>query len=139
MSRFDRILVVDDEPGTVRVLGAVLEDAGFRVESASNGRVALEMLEAGPHDIVLLDFLMPHLDGSETLRAIRKDRRFAAVRVVMMSGVAESIVARRCRVSYDAFLRKPFSLDELIGTVQSVAGAGQTKTKAKAKTKRRPA
>lgn len=133
MSRADHILIVDDEPGTVRVLGAVLEDSGYRVNSATNGRAALEELQSTPHDIVLLDFLMPHLDGCETLRAIRKDRSLSSIRVVMMSGVAESIIRRRSRCEYDGFLRKPFSLDELLAVVKKVSAEGAAKAKAKAK------
>ena len=114
-----QVLVVDDEPGTLRVLGAVLEDEGYAVETASSGRAALERIEASPRDLVLLDFLMPQLDGADTLRAIRRAPRGDGVRVVMMSGVAESIVRRRCRGAYEAFLRKPFGLDELLGAVRA--------------------
>ena len=119
MKRALHVLVVDDEPGIVRVLGAVLEDAGYAVNSANNGRVALELLESAPHHVVLLDYVMPQLDGCETLRAIRESPKFSAVPVIMMSGVAESIVRRRCRGAYEAFLRKPFGLDELLGAVRA--------------------
>lgn len=138
MSRAHHILIVDDEPGTVRVLGAVLEDAGYRVDTASDGRAALEALQARAHDIVLLDFLMPHLDGCETLRAIKKDRTLSAVRVVMMSGVAESIIRRRSRVAFDGFLRKPFGLDELLAIVNELSAAGTAKAKTKAVKAKRP-
>ena len=128
MSRRPHVLIVDDEPGTVRVLASVLEDAGYTVETAANGRVALEILATAPHDVVLLDYLMPHLDGCETLSAIRKNRAFAAVRVVMMSGVTESIIRRRCRGGYDAFLWKPFSLDDLVGKVKGLTRRPDPKT-----------
>jgi CheY-like chemotaxis protein len=113
------ILVVDDENGTVDVLIAVLRDAGFDASGASNGRDALAALAHSPSPIVLLDFMMPVLDGAETLRAIRKDSSLSQVRVVMMSGLSETMVKRQCR-GYAAFLRKPFSLEELLRTVRSV-------------------
>jgi CheY-like chemotaxis protein len=127
MSQLVNILIVDDEPGTVRVLSSVLEDAGYRVEHASDGRIALEMLEASHYDVVLLDYLMPHLDGCATLDAIRRSKKFGNVRVVMMSGVSESMVRRRCRATFEAFLYKPFSLDELVKTVRA---AGKSKKRA---------
>ena len=136
MRRPRSILIVDDEPGTVRVLASVLEDAGYRVDQASNGRIALEMLATERPDLVLLDFLMPELDGCETLRTIRKTRAHAGLRVLMMSGVAESIVRRRCR-GYDGFLRKPFGLDELLATVASMTEEKPPKKRAPAARPRR--
>jgi CheY-like chemotaxis protein len=115
------ILVVDDEPGTVEVLLAVLADAGLSAVGASNGRDALAKLAGTSVDLVLLDFVMPTLDGAATLQALRNDPRLADVRVVMMSGIPESMVARKCR-GYAAFLRKPFSLDELLSTIQRTLG-----------------
>lgn len=117
MSRARHILVVDDEPGVVRVLCAVLEDAGYRTESAGDGVAALELARTSTPDVVLLDYVMPRLDGSETLRLVRKDAALSKVPVVMMSGVPESMVQRRSRGGYDAFLRKPFGLDDLLDVV----------------------
>jgi CheY-like chemotaxis protein len=112
------ILVVDDEPGIVDVLTAVLEDAGYRVTGAGNGQKALAQLAEAVPDLMLLDFEMPLLDGASTLRRLQ-GAAARAIPVVMMSGVPESMVQRRCR-GYRAFLRKPFSLDELLETVRQV-------------------
>lgn len=117
MSRAPHILVVDDEPGIVRVLCAVLEDAGYRTESAGNGVAALELARTSTPDVVLLDYVMPRLDGSDTLRVLRRDDTLAKVPVVMMSGVPESMVRRKSKGAYDAFLRKPFGLDDLLDVV----------------------
>ncbi len=122
MTLSPRILVVDDEPGTTRVLASVLDDAGYRVDVATSGRAALELLDAGDYELVLLDFFMPGIDGAETLRAMRRNRDLAKVRVVMMSGIVESMVRRKCRLEFSAFLRKPFTLDELLETVSRALG-----------------
>jgi len=111
------ILVVDDEPGTVEVLVAVLQDAGFEAVGVTSGREAADTLAGGAFDLVLLDFVMPAPDGTDTLVAIRKRSRLAHIAVVMMSGIPESMVNRRCR-GYSAFLRKPFSLEDLLSTVR---------------------
>ena len=116
-TRRKSVLVVDDETGTVDVLVAVLADAGVKASGAVNGREALAKLAAGTTDLVLLDYVMPVLDGAETLRILRRDRRFAGLRIVMMSGLPESMIKRRS-AGYDAFLRKPFTLEELLGTVE---------------------
>jgi two-component system response regulator MprA len=109
--------VVDDEPGTIDVLMAVLTDSEYRVTGAANGREALARVAHAPPDVMLLDVMMPVLDGVATLRALKADPRFEPIKVVMMSGIPESMVKRRCR-GYDAFLRKPFSLDDLLATLQ---------------------
>lgn len=123
------ILVVDDEPGIVDVLIAVLEDAGHRASGAANGQEALAKLKASVPNVVLLDVEMPVLDGGSTLSAMKADIRLASVPVLMMSGIAESMVKRRCR-GYDAFLRKPFSLEELLDAVEGLLGraAGRRRT-----------
>jgi len=115
------ILVVDDEPGTVGVLTAVLTDAGHEAVGVANGREALAKVRSDTISVVLLDVMMPVLDGPDTLRALR-ELGHAQLPVVLMSGIPESMVKRRCR-GYDAFLRKPFSLDELLATVQRVLKA----------------
>ncbi|HTV24566.1 MAG TPA: response regulator [Polyangiaceae bacterium] len=133
------ILIVDDEPGIVDVLIAVLEDAGHRASGATNGQEGLSRLKASLPDLMLLDVEMPVLDGEETLRALKADPRLAAVPVLMMSGIPESMVKRRCR-GYDAFLRKPFSLAELLETVDTLTnGAAPRRRTARPRAKRAPA
>ena len=119
------ILIVDDEPGIVDVLISVLEDAGHRAWGAANGLEGLSKLKASLPEVMLLDVEMPVLDGGETLRALRADPRLSSVAVLMMSGIPESMVKRRCR-GYDAFLRKPFSLDELLQTVEALVANRDT-------------
>lgn len=110
------ILVVDDEAGIVDVLSAVLTDAGYRVEGAAHGQDALGKIAESRPDLLVLDLEMPVLDGAETLRALRSDEARHRLPVLLMSGLTESIVKRRCR-GYQAFLRKPFTLEELLNTV----------------------
>lgn len=137
------ILVVDDEAGTIDVLIAVLADAGYVATGASNGQEALARLRGALPDLVLLDLEMPVLDGAETLRALLAEPRLASLNVVLMSGIPESMVKRRCR-GYRAFLRKPFSLDELLEAVGELAGPATLNGAARApaakpKPKRTPA
>lgn len=120
------MLVVDDEPGTVEVLCMVLSDAGFRASGAANGEEALSEMNAEVPDFVLLDLVMPVMDGGETLRVLRADPRWKGVSVIMMSGIPESMVRRRAS-GYDDFLRKPFSLEALVATIRGRTGTARHK------------
>lgn len=110
------IVVVDDEVGTVDVLVAALSASGFTVKGLTDSREVISKLRAAPPDIVLLDMIMPDLDGAQLLRNIKAEPRLAATRVIMLSGLPESMVRRRCS-GYSGFLRKPFTLDELLETI----------------------
>lgn len=101
------VLVVDDEFGVAEVLQSILEDEGYRVATAINGKQALTRLGEHSADVILLDYMMPIMDGTQTLAAIRKDPAFKNVPVIMMSSLEEAAVRETC-TDYDSFLRKPF-------------------------------
>jgi DNA-binding response OmpR family regulator len=113
------IVIVDDEFGLADVLTATLSDIGFRVLSASNGKQGLDVMAEHPPDLVLLDYMMPLLDGAGVLKAMRADPKLAHVPVIMMSAVPESVVSARCE-GYAAFLRKPFDFQTLLNAVERV-------------------
>jgi len=106
------VLVVDDEFGIAELIDAVLTDEGYRVLTAANGRQGLEMLATEPPALVFLDYMMPVMDGAAMLRAMAADAAFKAIPVVLMSSVAEPVVAKACS-GYAAFLNKPFRITEL--------------------------
>lgn len=112
------------------VLIAVLTDAGYRADGAANGQEALAKIEESRPDLMVLDLEMPVLDGADTLRALRAAEAPEALPVVMMSGLTESIVKRRCK-GYQAFLRKPFTLDDLLKVVAQLSrsGGGKPRTR----------
>ena len=101
------VLVVDDEFGVAEVLQSILEDEGYRVATAINGKQALARLLEWTPDLIMLDYMMPIMDGTQTLAAIRKHPNFSAVPVIMMSSLEEAAVRETC-TDYDSFLRKPF-------------------------------
>jgi CheY-like chemotaxis protein len=110
------IVIIDDEFGLVDVLEATLSDSGYRALSAVNGQQGLQVMAEHPPDLVILDFMMPLVDGPGVLRAMRDDPRLASVRVIVMSAMPEAEVQARC-LSYFAFLRKPFSFETLLALV----------------------
>jgi DNA-binding response OmpR family regulator len=113
------IVIVDDEFDLADVLAATLSDIGFRVLNATNGKQGLEVMAEQPPDLVILDYMMPLLDGAGVLKAMRADPKLAAVPVIMISVVPESVVRARCP-GYAAFLRKPFDFETLLNAVERV-------------------
>src|SRR5579872_3007900 len=113
------VLVVDDEFGTVEVLVAALEDAGYRVLTAANGRRALERLEENRPDLVISDFMMPLMDGAALVAAMRANPSFRDIPVVMKSAAPEAAL-RKHLDGYAAFLRKPFRVPALLEIVNSI-------------------
>jgi CheY-like chemotaxis protein len=113
------ILVVDDELGAIEVVATALEDEGFRVLSAANGRHGLEKLTEGQVDLAVIDFMMPLVDGAAMGREMQAHPAFKNIPIIMMSAVGESVVRERFD-GYTAFLRKPFRISALIDTVRRV-------------------
>ena len=113
------VLVVDDEFGTVEVLVAALEDAGYRVLTAANGRRALERLEENKPDLIISDFMMPLMDGAALVRTLRSNPAFQNIPVIMMSAAPEAALRQRLD-GYEAFLRKPFRVPALLELVASI-------------------
>jgi CheY-like chemotaxis protein len=113
------ILVVDDDVAIRDVIARVLRDEGYAVSTAANGVQALAELRQTMPDAVLLDLVMPELDGEELLRICREDRMLAGVRVAICS---TSERARRIGAMFgvEIFIPKPFELGDLIVAIQQL-------------------
>jgi CheY-like chemotaxis protein len=113
------ILVVDDEPVVRAVVRDVLCEEGYAVVEAPDGRTMLEILARECPDLVLMDVMMPGIDGREVYRVLRSREDLPDVPVVMMSAAVQ---ATRLDPSIAAFLPKPFDLDRLMETVVDLIG-----------------
>jgi len=107
------VLVVEDEFGIADLIQAVLEDEGYRVLTAVNGKQGLELLTGERPDLVFLDYMMPVMDGAAVLRSVAGDPSLRDIPVVMMSSLPEATVAERCN-GYAIFMRKPFKISDVI-------------------------
>jgi len=114
------ILIVDDLPQNVRLLDAVLSPKGFRVATASSGAEALDMLGKEHPDLVLLDILMPGMDGYEVCRRIREDPATAFLPVIMITASGGEEKIRAIEAGADDFVNKPFDQAELLARVRSL-------------------
>ncbi len=115
-----RILVVDDDPGIRQLLTDVLELEGHAVTTAVDGLDAVQVLDAASPDFVVLDVMMPHLDGYAVLRRIR-ERSGDPVPVLMLTAAAEPDAAARAWADgVDYYLAKPFLADEVTNLIGGV-------------------
>jgi CheY-like chemotaxis protein len=112
--------VVDNEFDLSSTVRAVLEGEGYRVDVCANGREALERLKGNRPDLVLLDVMLPVVDGYGVLKAMRQAPTLADVPVVLMN----SFPPKTDGGPWQAFLRKPFTLNSLLDTVRQAIPAG---------------
>ncbi|HID56057.1 TPA: response regulator [Candidatus Poribacteria bacterium] len=118
--RAPRILVVDDDPRNVRLLKRILTSEGYMVEEAYCGEDALQMALEEPPDLVLLDVMMPGMDGYEVCRRLREDRRTVAVPIVMVTALSgRKEKAKALEYGADDFITKPFERVEILARVRS--------------------
>jgi DNA-binding response OmpR family regulator len=113
-----RVLVVDDEPAIVRLVRATLQADGYAVVTAGSGEEALPLLDVERLDLVILDLMMPGLDGFETLRRIR---RRSTIPVIMLTARAtDADTLKGLQGGADDYVTKPFNPDELAARVVAV-------------------
>ena len=113
------ILIVDDEFGVLEVLEFILSDAGYTVVSAVNGQDALARLEETTPDLVIVDFMMPILDGNGVIKAIRSDDKLRNVPIILASALPEQTIRQRCE-GYNTFLRKPYRTEQLMEEISKL-------------------
>jgi len=117
MKRF-RILAVDDEERVLNFLRSKLIASGYEVLTASNGQEALELAQTEEPDLIVLDVLMPKMDGFETLKELRS---FSAVPVIILSArETNSDKIKGLSLGADDYLPKPFNPDELVARIEAV-------------------
>ena len=120
-SQFSRVLVVDDDQSIRELLRVQLTKAGYEVVLAANGEEALSKAAENPPDIILIDVLMPHLDGYETSARLKNDDATSSVPILMVSALGgPTDRVRALDMGVDDFINKPFDRIEMLARVRSL-------------------
>jgi two-component system sensor histidine kinase/response regulator len=115
-----RVLVVDDQPSNLQMIGSILERTGMEIVPASDGPTALKRLAVRSPDLVLLDLLMPDMDGIELCQRIREEPQFATLPIIFLSAADEkSLVVRALEAGGVDYVTKPFNQAELLMRVRT--------------------
>lgn len=119
-SESDRILVVDDITDNSFLLQTILEVEGYQVEVAESGRAALDKIVTNPPDLVLLDVMMPEMNGFEVTRRVRQNPSLPFIPILLITGYTEPTPADGYDVGADGFIRKPVDFDDLLQRIHVI-------------------
>lgn len=116
-----KILIVDDEPNIVMTLEYTFKKSNYDVFIARDGQEALDILKNNFPDLIILDIMMPMVDGFATLEQIRKDANLKHTKVMFLSAKnKESDVEKGLALGADAYLTKPFSIKKVVEQVEAI-------------------
>lgn len=112
-----KVLIVDDEDGILDVLSMALESKGFRVECAHDGLEGVEKAKCFVPDVVILDILMPRMDGWEACRVMRSEKKLDNTKIILLTTSHKLKQAKEAGANQ--VMLKPFDLDQLVGAIVS--------------------
>ncbi|MDP5338975.1 MAG: HAMP domain-containing histidine kinase [Nodularia sp. (in: cyanobacteria)] len=120
--KIDRILAVDDTRDNLILVQTILESEGYEIDLVADGLTALQQIQQSPPDLILLDVMMPGIDGYEVTRRIRNNPEFnvSYIPILLITAFHQSSVVEGLDAGADDFIRKPFDTDELLARVRSL-------------------
>jgi len=118
-----RVLIADDEPNIVTSLEFLMEQAGMEVRVARDGQEAIDLAASFQPDLIVLDVMMPVLNGYEVCQRLKSDPKLRHVRVLILSAKGRDVeVAKGRELGADGYITKPFSTRELVSKVRELLG-----------------
>jgi two-component system, OmpR family, alkaline phosphatase synthesis response regulator PhoP len=129
MNEKKRILVVDDEPDFASLVEGNLKREGFEVDVAYDGVEAMEKVKENPPDAIVLDVMMPEMDGYQVCAQLKKNKQFADIPILMLTAVADHVTSTRYShadgmgMEADDYLPKPASAEDIIDSIKSMLNA----------------
>jgi len=123
-----RVLCIEDHDEMIELIRLILGRRGFEVEGAAGGREGLRSIQEHPPDLVLLDLMMPDMDGWEVYRQIKASGELKEIPVIAVTAKAQTVdrLLGLLIAGMDDFITKPFVADELVASVERVLGAGKS-------------
>ncbi len=120
-----KILIVDDEPNIVIPLEFLMEQNDYDVKVAVTGEEAIEIIESFNPDLILLDIMLPGMDGYEVCQKVRRNPKLPETKIIFLSALARDIdIAKGMGLSADGFITKPFSISDVVESVKKFMGKG---------------
>jgi len=118
-----KILIVDDEPDVVTMLKIRLESNNYDTITAQNGQEALKKIEKEMPDLVVLDIMMPKIDGYALFKILRSNQKYNNIPVIILTASVEIEDVKKCIAEgVEAYLRKPFKPETLLGIIKGLLG-----------------
>jgi DNA-binding response OmpR family regulator len=126
--RTDTVVCIEDEPGVIELIRLILERRGLQVMGAESGQAGLDMVRELRPCLVLLDLMLPGMDGWEVYRRMKADSMLKVIPVIIVTAKAEGIdeVLAKHVAKVDDYIKKPFSLKELLQSIERVLGGSKT-------------
>jgi len=116
-----KVLIVDDETNIVISLEFLIAQAGYDLRIAHNGQEAMEQVAAFEPDLILLDVMMPHINGFEVCRRVRENPAWQRIKIIMLTAKGREVeVTKGLALGADAYVTKPFSTKELLAQVRDI-------------------
>ncbi len=117
-----RVLIAEDEPHIVESLSFILSRSGYEVSSVLDGEAAMQRLRTDPPDLMILDVMLPRLNGFEVLKRVKSDPSLHSMRVIVLTAKGQAHDRRMAEeIGVDGFMTKPFSNREIIDEVRRLA------------------
>jgi DNA-binding response OmpR family regulator len=122
-----RVLVVEDEPNIVESLSFLVRQAGYNILIARDGLAAIRTMEDHIPDLILLDVMLPRMDGYDVCRSIRADKRLSHIPIIMLSAKGKDLDRRKgLELGANEYLTKPFSTREVISMLKTYLGEAES-------------
>jgi len=121
------VLCIEDEPDMIELIRLILEPHGFKVSGALGGKEGLDFLNSDVPDLILLDLMMPDMDGWDVYKRVKSDPALANIPVIVVTAKAQSIdkVLGLHIAKVEDYVTKPFSPDDLVSSISRVLGDGR--------------
>jgi DNA-binding response OmpR family regulator len=115
-----KILIIDDDPDIIKTLEIRFTTEGYKVSSASNGEEGLRQVDVQKPDLIVLDAMMPKMDGVEFSQHLRQDKRYGNLLILLLSGLVYIEGEPQDKEIADAYMAKPFDGEALVKKVQEL-------------------